>query len=150
MRLSDREHYLFRPTVVGTEPVSGGCTGDVQYERVDGTTAGAELLILGNTTVRATAIPPVHAGGFPAPSDLIDITTGELYQPESVRLRLRDGRVFDLTTDRGIVRIEDRNGNQLFINPDSIVHDTGRGIALSRDPAGRIERIADEMGRAVE
>jgi RHS repeat-associated protein len=148
IRLSERERYVFRPTLMNALPLSGGCRADVGFELVDGTTPGAELFVVGPTGVRAPGAV-VHGPNDPLPNGtLVSEDTGLPFQPTQLQLRTADGRIFDLTAGVGIRRIEDRNGNELFINSNGIVHSGGTSIAFVRDGQGRITRITDPNGAA--
>lgn len=143
IRLSERERYVFRPVLANASPLSGGCRADVGFERADGTTPGAELFVVGNTGVRAPGAV-VHTANDPLPNGtLLDETTGSPFEPSLLQLHTEDGRTFDLAAGVGIRRIEDRNGNELFINSNRIVHSGGTSIAFVRDGQGRITRITD-------
>jgi RHS repeat-associated protein len=151
VRLSERERYVFRPTLFNGMPLSGGCLGDVGFELVDGTTPGAELDVVGNTSVRAPGAildDPGDPVGFNG--TLTDPETGLPYEARDFQLRTEDGRVFDLNIVRGVVRIADRNENELFINANGIVSSSGKSITFTRDGAGRITRITDPMSRTLD
>lgn len=148
VRVSPQEWYVFRPTIENTEAVTGGCTGEVFFELVDGKFDGASLQVLGNNLVRSTnhgtsSTPPT------TPSFLYDEFTTELYDPHEFQLVTYDGRVFDLTLERGITRVSDFAGNSLFFYPHQIAHTDGRAIHLDRDLNGRIVRVTDPMGHSV-
>lgn len=156
VRLGDDEWYTFRPWLSGAGMLSGGCGGQVAYEQVDGTRPGAELIPLGNTEVRATAIPVVGPNGFAADSNFVDSTTGEIFDPQDFVLRLPDGRTFGLNAQRGIVSVEDQNGNTLHFverglwgSPAGMVHSSGRNVIFVQDAEDRIEQIIDSGGRSV-
>jgi RHS repeat-associated protein len=79
-------------------------------------------------------------------NQLFDDLTLLPFNPQQVRLTTYDGRIIDFDRDDGIVRLEDRNGNELFITDDGITHSSGKSITFDRDALGRIERIVDPMG----
>ncbi|MBX3275625.1 MAG: PKD domain-containing protein, partial [Sandaracinaceae bacterium] len=155
VRLGDDEWYTFRPIVTSPAMLSGGCSGDVGYELVDGTRAGAELRIIGPRNVRARAIEVVRAGAFAAESQLISTEDDSVFDPQEFELLLPDGRRFGLDAQRGVVWLEDPNGNSLTIVEPSLgfggglVHSSGRYVVFDRDARGRIRRIADGAGRSV-
>jgi YD repeat-containing protein len=133
------------------EAYGGGCVADMHFELVDGSTAGAQLLIVGNTTVRADKHLRVGNDAIDEsiPMNLLDAYTLEDYNPGSFQLLLADGRLYDLTVERGIVRFADRNDNWMFIDDDRLVHSDGRQIDMDRDALGRIVRIRDPKGQTV-
>ncbi len=149
VRLSDGEYYVFRPVLVDLQPLSGSCSADVQYEFVDGTNPGAVLGIVGNTTVRARAIGRIRASTFNTRGLLTDIATGDVYNPDHFRLTLLDGRRIDLTTQDGVIRFEDRNGNSLSFTDGAVIHSSGRALEIVRDREGRIDRVRDHAGREI-
>ncbi|MDQ3177102.1 MAG: MopE-related protein [Actinomycetota bacterium] len=148
VRISESEWYLFRPTIVNTQPLAGGCGGTVVFEQVDGVRGGAELVAFGHTEVRATAISPITAGSFVSESNLTNTITGDLYNPEAFRLTLADGRVLDLSVRGGITRIEDRHGNWVAFTDTGLVHSSGRSLRFVRDAHRRITQILDSAGRS--
>ena len=148
VRLSDDEWYLFRPIVPDPGAISGGCGGHVNYEQVDGTRPDAVLTPIGENLVRASAISVVVAGGWAQESNLRSVVDDQLYDPEDFRLRLADGRVFDINVHRGITRVEDRNGNFLQINEEGLVHSSGGGMVFVRDAEDRITQVIDGAGRS--
>lgn len=141
IRLSDREVYLFRPTLAITGPTIGGCFAQVGFEFVDGTRPGATLEVLGNTQVFSQTNSTIPR--------LLDLTTFLPFDPQQVRLTTIDGRVFDLDQVNGTFKIHDRNGNSLTINSNGVVHSTGRGISIARDGQGRITSITDPNDQSV-
>ncbi|MGD2070689.1 MAG: RHS repeat-associated core domain-containing protein, partial [Gemmatimonadota bacterium] len=140
IRISEREIYRFRLRVTSPAPTLGGCFARASFAFVDGPVPGASLAILGNTDV-------LWQNGS---DGLVDVDTFEPYQPEDVRLTTPDGRVFDLDLADGVTRLADPNGNALTISDAGITHSSGESIVFERDGAGRIERILDPMGRALE
>jgi len=129
VRISDDEFYVFKPSFTNLQAVSGSCSGDFGFEYVDGTTPNAELMPLGNRTVRATPLGAIGPAVYEISGLLTDITTGGPYDPEFFRLRTEDGRVFDISPRTGVVRFEDRNGNFVQIGDDFIAH-----LAAARAP----------------
>ncbi len=148
VRLSETEWYLFRPTIVDPQPIAGGCGGTVVFEQIDGVRGGAELVPFGHSEVRATAISPIAAGSFVQESHLTNTITGELYQPQSFRLMLADGRILDLSMRDGITRIEDRHGNWVRIVENGMSHSSGRSLHFVRDAQRRITQAIDSAGRS--
>jgi hypothetical protein len=77
--------------VVETQAVSGACEGQVAYELVEGTTAGAELFVLGGldeTLVRAPALPIVQNPEVLPESNLVYALNPErgVFNPNELRL----------------------------------------------------------------
>ena len=149
VRLSDDEYYVFRPEIGNLQEVTGSCSGDFGFEFVDGSDSGATLGIIGNTTVRARAIGAITGANFGIRGNLTDVFTGEDFAPKQFRLTTRDGRIFDITEGKGIVRYSDPNGNTLFLDDFGLIHSSGRAIEINRDPTGRITDIRDGAGRSV-
>jgi RHS repeat-associated protein len=86
------------------------------------------------------------SGGFPGPLDLIDLGTIDLADPNLYRLTLPDGRAFVVHQQNGLQSIRDLNGNQLTVGPGGITHNSGAGVAFTRDGLGRITKITDPAG----
>jgi RHS repeat-associated protein len=151
VRISDREWYIFRPTLANTEAYAGGCVADMFFELVDGSAAGAQLVIVGNNTVRADKSLRLANQTIDEniPMNLLDAYTLEDYNPTEFQLLLADGRLFDLTLDRGIVRFADRNNHWMSIENDRLVHSDGRQIDIDRDAQGRVTRVRDPKGQTV-
>ena len=139
IRLSDREIYRFKLALSSGVPTLGGCFAQARFDFVDGPVPGATLAIQGNTQVF-----------YPNAGNVVqDAGSLEVYEPEAVRLTTRDGRVFDLTLQQGLTRIEDRNGNELSITPGGVTHASGRTVTFERDGQGRITRITDPEGKSL-
>ena len=139
IRISEREIYRFRPTVIDTTPGIGRCDGRVVFEYVDGPLPGTTLEIIGNDLVYYE-----NAAGN---DQLIDYDTLATFEPRNVRLTTRDGRIFELDLTGGVTRVEDRNGNTLSVTSGGIAHSSGKGIVFQRDGAGRIDAITDPAGQ---
>jgi hypothetical protein len=137
--LSDSEWYVFRPFVANLDAISGACVGDVFWEFVDGTSAGATLDVIGDRQVRASTA----AGGStwtpvgPPPPGNLRTFDGEIYNPQDFVLTTSDGRTVRLSISNGIEQIIDRNGNGLRIDPDGYTHRSGRSMRFVRDAVGR-------------
>ena len=150
VRLSARERYVFKPTLVNTFPLSGGCRGDMVFQLVEGTTQGAQLFILGPTGVRSLGAL-VNSVTDPLPKGiLVDELTILPYNPRQFQLHLADGRVFDLDANLGVTGIQEPNGNFVSIQHGGIVHSSGKSVTFVRDAADRITRIIDPMGETVD
>jgi RHS repeat-associated protein len=148
IRLSDREWYIFRPALANLEGVSGHCAGDVFFDFVDGTQAGAQLEILGDNEVISTGYDPLHP--FVAGTLVYAANATETFDPKDLRLTLPDGRVYDVNIDTGIRRVQDRNGNALFFQDNGVYAASGKGLTFERDAQGRVTRLIDPSGRTVE
>jgi RHS repeat-associated protein len=139
IRLSDREIYRFKLSLSRGVPTQGGCFAQAGFDFVDGPVPGATLAILGGTQVLYQ-----NGGG-----DVVDPGSFEIYEPQSVRLTTRDGRIFDLTLQQGVTRLQDPNGNQLSITPNGITHSSGRAVTFERDGQGQITKITDPEGNSL-
>jgi len=138
--LSDRESYVFVPRLTNPAIIFGGCTADVEFELLTGTTTGASLTPLDGSDV-------FYELGT---NEVLNPDTLTLFDPQRVRLTTLDGRVIDL--DRaagGVTRIADLLGNSLDIRADGIIHSSGRSIIFGRDALGRIETITDPEGQVL-
>lgn len=138
VRLSDAEVYRFRLNLASPAATTGGCFADARFEFVDGPVPGATLAILGNTEV-------FYENGT---NQVVDTDTLATFEPLRVRLTTRDGRIFDLELQKGVIRIQDLNGNNLVITSAGVSHSSGRSISFARDGAGRITSITDPMGKS--
>ncbi|MCP4657328.1 MAG: RHS repeat protein, partial [bacterium] len=136
VRLSDQEIYRFRLKLVDPAVLFGGCQARAVFEWVDGPLRGTTLEIIGNDEL-------FWATG----SDfLVDMDSFEVFVPQSVRLRTRDGRIFTVHIEDGVTALEDSNGNTLSIADSGITHLNGFGIEFERDYADRIAKIVDSRG----
>ncbi|MDZ4384162.1 MAG: RHS repeat-associated core domain-containing protein, partial [Nitrospirota bacterium] len=146
VRFSDTEFYRFRLRVnmYGTgSMIGGGCIGDVYFEQIGGI-PGATLAILDETAVFW------GNGSDTLTYDIDSEKFGQVYEPGAVRLTTLDGRQFDVDLQSGVTRVEDTNGNELFISSAGVVHSSGRAINFTRDAQGRITRITDPMGDVLD
>ncbi len=145
IRLSEREAYQFRPrfNLFGFGSlIGGGCLGQVEFVQVNGP-GGAVLQPIGSTNV-------VYLNGTDTFTyDLGDEDFGEPWVPGSVRLTTPDGRVFDLDLNSGITRLQNPNGNQLFISNNGVVNASGQGVVFARDGSGQITSVRDPLGNEV-
>ncbi len=139
IRLSDREIYRFRLKLDDTGPVLGGCFASAAFDYVDGPLPGTTLEVLGNKTV-------FYANGS---DEAVDPDSQEPYVPKDVRLRTRDGRIFELDLADGVTKLEDLYGNKVRITTAGITHSSGVGIDFERDAEGRITRITDPRGAEI-
>ncbi len=154
VRLSEREWYLFRATLVPSSQVplvSGQCAMTYSYEQVDGSTAGAQLLVVGNDQVLTQLQQPPIGGEAPYGVDAVDaLDPTQPYNPGKLQLQLADGRVIELSEQNGIELVQDRNGNAISIDAAGIHHSGGKSISFERDAQGRISAVVDPSGRAVQ
>jgi RHS repeat-associated protein len=147
VRLSDREYYTFALEVNnGNVGITGACEGVASFRYLSGTLPGATLEILDGTGVIYLR------GGDDTLLDMNDWLDGtpRVFGPRRVRLSTIDGRRIELDLSAGVTRIEDNNANAVSITPSGIQHSSGRSIAFARDDRGRITRITDPMGRAMD
>ena len=68
------------------------------------------------------------------------------FDPDTYRLRTRDGLVYHYQQPGGLRRVEDRNGNFLTYERDGIRHSQGQRIEFRRDSFGRIQQIVGPDG----
>ncbi len=139
IRLSDNESYRFRLNLFDFAPTLGGCFAKARLDFVEGKLPGSTLAIIGNDSVFYS-----NDSGR-----VLDTETFEVFEPASVRLTTRDGRIFNLDIDIGVTRLEDLNGNAITITPTEISHSSGLGIQFERDGENRITSIVDPAGNAI-
>ena len=140
IKVSDRESYQFKfkTDLTGAFLSGGYCEGSASFEYHSGTLPGATLEIIGDNFI--------WVGGGIATNPFGD-DAFEPYEPQGVRLTTIDGRVYDFDGDTGqITRIEDRDGNQVFLDDSGITHSSGAGLVVERDAADRITLIRDPKG----
>ena len=136
VRLSDQEYFRFQPILYDMGPTLGGCHGKVGFTAVSGFTPGAKLEVVGGNEV-------FFANGS---DQLVSFDTLELFDPGTVRLETREGRIFEVDKADGIRLIRDSNDNQLTITEGAITHSAGLSVALVRDAQDRITKITDLLG----
>ena len=147
IRLSDHEFYVFRPVLSITGGGIGFCEGTIGFTQVDGTFSGAALQFLDHQTSSFVGSSNViHQSGF----NRVLNTDFTPFEPQQVRLTTLDGRIIDIDLNEGITRLEDRNGNQLFITASGIVSSSGKSVSFTRDAQGRITRITDPNGKNID
>jgi RHS repeat-associated protein len=140
VRFSDVDFYVFQLELVQPAPVVGGCVAEARYRQIAGFRPGATLEIIGGTQVF------FQGGG----NEVIDLDTGNIYDPGHALLTLPDGTEVEL--DRaagGVTRIETLNGDAIQFLANGIVHSSGVSVALTRDAQGRLTRITDPRGAAL-
>lgn len=146
IRFSDREFFRFALRVemfgLGSATLDG-CLGTAGFDPVGGI-PGATLDILGSNEVLYQLGEEV-LDFDPLSPDFLDP-----YEPRDVRLTTADGRVFELKLGTGVTRIEDANGNSVFVLPDGVVHDNGVQLQFERDGEGRIARVVPPGGGSID
>ena len=138
VRLSDREVYRFEPRLSSPGIMGGGCFATAGFRFAAGP-APATLSILGRNQV-------FWQNGT---NTVVDLETQELFEPSTVRLATRDGRVFDFDIARGVTRLADLNGNDVTITPGGVTHSSGQMVTFTRDSSGRITSIEDPDGASL-
>jgi RHS repeat-associated protein len=90
-------------------------------------------------------------GSFPGPVELLNSADPQLrtYDPTVFRFTDEQGSVFIIDQKAGVRSVTDLNGNKLTINSDGITHSSGKGVAFTRNSAGRITRITDPEGNSM-
>jgi RHS repeat-associated protein len=89
-------------------------------------------------------------GSFPGDIQLWEQESAELFNPSRFRLTLPDGRKLVLVKDQGLESIEDRDGNAVTFTANSISHSSGVAVNVERDSQGRVARITDPAGGALD
>jgi RHS repeat-associated protein/uncharacterized repeat protein (TIGR01451 family) len=79
-----------------------------------------------------------------------DISLSALYDPEQYWLTDRDGTMYLLDLDEGLVQTVDRNGNTTDFGDDGVIPDRGVGVEFVRDGAGRITTMLLPDGNALD
>jgi RHS repeat-associated protein len=74
---------------------------------------------------------------------------GSAYNPDLYILTRKDGTVYRYSQERGLIAIEDRNGNSAAFTPTGVVHSSGAFIEFVRDAQSRITEILAPQGRTV-
>lgn len=138
VRFSDKEYYRFEPVFQVEQPTLGGCLGIIRFEQISGS-FGASL----------ESLSPIDVFWDAGPQQLLDIDTGEPWEPSRVRLIKPNGTQYEFTAAEGLVEISDLNGNTLEINRNSISHSSGKSISVFRDELDRITSIVDPMGERI-
>lgn len=67
----------------------------------------------------------------------------QVWNPQNWILRTKEGFVYHITSDGGIRRMEDRNGNWMEITANGVTTNTGQDIPFVRDALGRIVEIGE-------
>src|SRR6185437_3185845 len=75
---------------------------------------------------------------------------GPLYAPTQFKLTTRDGKVYILDTSTGLVSETDPNGNSVTVDGSGVHASTGQSITFVRDVTGRITKITEPNGQAID
>ncbi|MEM7127255.1 MAG: RHS repeat-associated core domain-containing protein [Chloroflexota bacterium] len=97
-------------------------------------------------------LAPINAlvlGGSVGPVQLIDDGVGLPYDIDEYELELQDGRVLQIDQEQGLERLIDRNGNNISITDNGIIHSAGKSIPFQRDSSGRVTSITDPLGNSL-
>jgi len=92
---------------------------------------------------------PSVVGSVPGVVDLLDLGTGELYEPTRFRYTSPDGDIWELEEGVGLHSLTDRWGNSLSVDANGAVHSSGVTLTFDRDALGRITAITDPMGQSL-
>ncbi|MEO8435564.1 MAG: PKD domain-containing protein [Pyrinomonadaceae bacterium] len=87
-------------------------------------------------------------GSLPGPVRLINQNNPDIFNAGTFRLTTAEGAAFVIDQRLGVRSVRDPYGNTLTIDASGIIHSSGRSIAFTRDPAGRITQITDPDGNA--
>lgn len=72
-----------------------------------------------------------------------------VFDPQRFRLTTKDGTVYLLDRDTGVVSITEPNGERITFGSGGITSTSGPGVTFARDTRGRITRIEGPDGAAV-
>lgn len=142
--LPDDTVYRFRPTVTpACQALAPPAAVTLGYAPLPGTTATLTPIDQSDQTL--------VIGAFPGRVVLLDEDFTELADPNRYKLTLKDGRELVIDqTGGGLISIKDLNGNQLTFSRTGIGHSSGKTITFERDTQGRITKVIDPMGQAIE
>jgi RHS repeat-associated protein len=99
----------------------------------------------GTSSALATSAGPLRVSG----NVLLDMGSGEAYDPSRFQLTTENRFVYQLDKALGIRAVSDPDGNTLTFSSAGISHSAGKSIAFTRDAAGRITAITDPEGRRI-
>jgi len=141
--LPDDTVYRFRPTVTpACQLFAPPAAVTLGYAPLPGTTATLTPIDQSGQTL--------VIGAFPGRVVLLDEDFTELADPNRYKLTLKDGRELVIDQSGGLVTIKDLNGNQLTFTRNGIGHSSGKTVTFERDSQGRITKVIDPMGQAIE
>jgi len=81
---------------------------------------------------------------------VLDMNTGDYYNPVGYILTTAEGMVYDLDKSFGIRTITDPNGNKITYSQNGISHSSGKSVQIARDAQNRITQITDPNGGTVK
>jgi len=141
--LPDGQVESFRAKVVPEcSQITPEINVQLQFDPVDGTDSQLEQTSFGLVRlveIAGSGVANIVDPG--APATPID--------PESYRLTMPEGRVYELDQGFGIRRVTDLNGQSLTYSANGVRHSTGIGIDFTRDAQGRITRMTLPDGTAM-
>jgi RHS repeat-associated protein len=141
--LPDDTVYRFRPTVTpACQLFAPPAAVTLGYAPLPGTTATLTPVDQSGQTL--------VIGAFPGRVQLLDEDFTELADPNRYKLTLRDGRELVIDQSGGLASIKDLNGNQLTFSRTGIGHSSGKTVTFERDTQGRITKVIDPAGQAIE
>ena len=74
---------------------------------------------------------------------------GNLYDPDTYQLVLEDGTWIHISTDTGIMEMQDPSGNLITFDTTGILHSAGKSVLYTRDSQDRITEVEDPEGNTV-
>src|ERR1019366_9554278 len=114
----------------------------VTFAPISTTPPNASLAIVGNNQ-------PYIDGSFPGIITLLDLDDVSVFAPDLYRLTMPDGRVLIISQQSGLKSMTDPNGNTLTVTAAGITHSSGKSVSFQRDVYGRITRVTDPRGNAI-
>jgi RHS repeat-associated protein len=81
--------------------------------------------------------------------NIIDLSTGQPFNPTRYRLTTREGYAYELEQGVGIRKITDPNGHTLTYTNNGMIHSAGKSIQFERDAQGRITKLIDPNQNAI-
>ncbi len=77
------------------------------------------------------------------------VASGSPLDPVQFTLTAKDGTVYLLDRNLGLISATDRNGNTVTVNATGIHSSLGPSVSFTRDAAGRISAITDPAGKTI-
>jgi RHS repeat-associated protein len=71
------------------------------------------------------------------------------FNPLRFELTTDDGMAYSVDKAKGLVWMQDRNGNTVNVSSAGLIHSAGKSIVFDRDSAGRISKVSDPAGNAL-